>query len=61
VQSRPLNSHSPFFLSTWDLLNRIVLTVGALDNTTPMRPEKETTASLFIATKTGLNAFTQLQ
>jgi len=61
VQSRPLNSHSPFLLSTCDLLYRVVLTVGAIDNTTPMRPVKETTASLFIATNTGLNAFTQLQ
>ena len=61
MQSRPLNSHSPIFLSTCDLLNRIVLTVGAIDNTTPMRPETETTAFLFIATNTGLNAFTQLQ
>jgi len=42
-------------------LKRIVLTVGAIDNTTPMRPEKETTAFLFIATNTGLNAFMQLQ
>ena len=61
MQSRYLNSHSPFFLSTCDLLNRIVLTVGAIDDTTPMRPKKEITAFLFIATNTGLNAFMQLQ
>jgi len=49
-----------WFPSTCHLLNRFVLTIGAIGSATPIRPQKKTTYFLFIATYNRRNASRQM-